>query len=106
MKDLNTVLTEVADNKGIVRFPFMENEEIRNLPIDTLNLDVRSFNGLKRNNIETIGDLIDKSHLINTFRNLGKKSCGKIMYALCCYQYSIITDKKKYLMKIVELNKK
>ena len=50
-----------------------------NIDITELNLGVRSFNCLKRANINTLGDLTEKSELeMMKIRNLGKKSLKEV----------------------------
>ena len=62
------------------------NQKVRTLdkmPIEELELSVRSFNCLKRANINTLGDLINKSEndMMNV-RNLGRKSLEEIKQKL------------------------
>lgn len=106
MKTLNAVLTKVAVN-GVVRYPFIETETIRNLSVTSLNLDTRSSNALQRNRITTIGELLDKIPEIGKIHGLGTKSKSKIMYELCVFNYASLDDKKKkeYIEKIIKLNK-
>ncbi|TWD98603.1 DNA-directed RNA polymerase alpha subunit [Neobacillus bataviensis] len=55
-------------------------KEILNLTIEDLDLSVRSFNSLKRNGINTIHDLANKSEEdIRKLRNLGQKSLKEII---------------------------
>lgn len=52
---------------------------VRDLPIDELELSVRAFNCLKRAEINTIGELTDKTEdELTCVRNLGKKSVDEI----------------------------
>ena len=56
-----------------------EIDKIRELPIDDLELSVRAFNCLKRAEINTIGELMDKTEdELTRVRNLGKKSVDEI----------------------------
>lgn len=105
MKTLNTVLTTVAVN-GVVRYPFIETEIIRNSSVTSLNLDTRSSNALQRNRITTIGELLDKIPEIGKIYGLGTKSKSKIMYELCAFNYASLDDKRKkeYLEKVIKLN--
>ncbi|MBT2655571.1 DNA-directed RNA polymerase subunit alpha [Bacillus sp. ISL-18] len=55
-------------------------KDILNLTIEDLDLSVRSFNSLKRNGINTIDDLANKSEEdIRKLRNLGQKSLKEII---------------------------
>ena len=52
---------------------------IRELPIDELELSVRAYNCLKRAEINTLGELMDKTEdELTRVRNLGKKSVDEI----------------------------
>ena len=54
-------------------------DAVRDLPIDELELSVRAFNCLKRAKINTIGELTDKTEdELTRVRNLGKKSVDEI----------------------------
>ena len=54
-------------------------DAVRDLPIDELELSVLSFNFLKRAEINTIGELTDKTEdELTRVRNLGKKSVDEI----------------------------
>lgn len=54
-------------------------DAVRDLPIDELKLSVRAFNCLKRAEINTIGELTDKTEdELTRVRNLGKKSVDEI----------------------------
>lgn len=50
-----------------------------NLPISTLNFSARTYNCLRRNHIDTIGELCALSdEKIMSFKHLGKKSFAEI----------------------------
>ena len=57
--------------------------KMADMPIEELELSVRSYNCLKRANINTIGELLLKSEeeMIKV-RNLGKKSLDEVMQKL------------------------
>ena len=62
----------------------MEKEEekkdkVLEMSIEELELSVRASNGLKRANINTVGDLIEKTREeMSKIRNLGQKSLEEI----------------------------
>jgi hypothetical protein len=57
-----------------------------NFPLAELELSVRSYNCLKRNGIETIGDLIAQSQdELSEIPNLGKKSIEEVVETLRTY---------------------
>lgn len=67
-----------------------KNEEVRNqtlsIPIENLDLTVRSYNCLKRHGIQTIQELTEKPRSeIEKIRNLGKKSLREINKKLLEY---------------------
>lgn len=56
---------------------------VDNLPIDSLDLSVRSHNALKREGVETIGQLKDMSvHDVHMIRNIGNISENEIITKL------------------------
>lgn len=49
-------------------------------PIDDLDFSVRAYNCLKRANVNTLGDLTEKTELeMMKIRNLGKKSLKEVI---------------------------
>ena len=57
----------------------MENK----IPIEILNLSVRSYNVLKRNKIDTVGQLMEfDEEKLSGMRNLGKSSIDEILNVL------------------------
>lgn len=76
-----TNLSELADTTGIMSAK-QEDSKLKKLEISIEDLDfsVRACNCLKRANINTLGDLVEKSELeMMKIRNLGKKSLKEIM---------------------------
>ena len=76
-----TNLSDISDMTGIMSAK-QEDSKIKKLetPIDDLDFSVRAYNCLKRANINTLGDLTEKSELeMMKIRNLGKKSLKEVM---------------------------
>jgi len=77
-------LTSDVENVEIISDK-QENERAKTLemPIEELDLSVRSFNCLKRAGINTVGDLVEKTdeEMIRV-RNLGKKSLEEVKQKL------------------------
>ena len=76
-----TELSDIADMTGIMSAK-QEDSKIKKLetPIEDLDFSVRAFNCLKRANINTLGDLTEKSELeMMKIRNLGKKSLKEVI---------------------------
>jgi len=79
-------LYDNADDIGDIMVEKSEDQKVRTLekmPIEELELSVRSFNCLKRANINTVENLINKSEndMMNV-RNLGRKSLEEIKVKL------------------------
>ncbi len=76
-----TNLSEIADITGIMSAK-QEDSKLKKLEtsIDDLDFSVRAYNCLKRANINTLGDLTEKTELeMMKIRNLGKKSLKEVM---------------------------
>ena len=76
-----TELSEIADVTGIMTAK-QEDSKLKKLEtsIDDLDFSVRAYNCLKRANINTLGDLTEKSELeMMKIRNLGKKSLKEVI---------------------------
>ena len=76
-----TNLSEITDITGIMNAK-QEDSKLKKLEtsIDDLDFSVRAYNCLKRANINTLGDLTEKSELeMMKIRNLGKKSLKEVM---------------------------
>ncbi|WP_054697863.1 DNA-directed RNA polymerase subunit alpha [Syntrophomonas palmitatica] len=77
------LFTEINDNFTQVEILVEKEEEKRDkileMSIEELELSVRASNGLKRANINTVGDLIEKTREeMSKIRNLGQKSLEEI----------------------------
>lgn len=76
-----TNLSEIADITGIMNAK-QEDSKLKKLEtsIDDLDFSVRAYNCLKRANINTLGDLTEKTELeMMKIRNLGKKSLKEVI---------------------------
>ena len=76
-----TNLSEIADVTGIMNAK-QEDSKLKKLEtsIDDLVFSVRAYNCLKRANINTLGDLTEKTETeMMKIRNLGKKSLKEVM---------------------------
>ena len=55
-------------------------EDVKNIPIDTIGLTVRSLNALRRAGVRTLGDMLSHTEeSLSQIRNLGKKSILEIL---------------------------
>lgn len=76
-----TNLSDIADTTGIMNAK-KEDSKLKKLetPIDDLDFSVRAYNCLKRANVNTLGDLTEKTELeMMKIRNLGKKSLKEVI---------------------------
>ena len=74
-------LSDISDMTGIMSAK-QEDSKLKKLEtsIDDLDFSVRAYNCLKRANINTLGDLTEKTELeMMKIRNLGKKSLKEVM---------------------------
>lgn len=79
-----------------------------NASIEDLALSVRSYNALRRANIITIGDLIERLNEggLKTVRNLGTKSFSEIQTKIMVYGFEQLSEKEKleFFYYLVENN--
>ena len=78
---LFTELSDTLDGRPIVVEPAPDNKNtVLDMTIEELDLSVRSFNCLKRANINTVADLISKTEAeMMKVRNLGRKSLEEVI---------------------------
>jgi len=82
-----TLFTDLSDTVGekltVVEKAETQRDKVLEMTIEELDLSVRSFNCLKRVNINTVEDLISKSEdeMIKV-RNLGRKSLEEVIHKL------------------------
>ncbi|HEX2032021.1 MAG TPA: DNA-directed RNA polymerase subunit alpha [Actinomycetota bacterium] len=82
LSELVNLFSELSETPGISLGP-AEGEEgadgDRSLPIEELQLSVRSYNCLKREGVNTVGDLVQKSEQeLVDIRNFGQKSIDEV----------------------------
>lgn len=84
-----------------------EMDKILNLPVKELELTVRSANCLEAAEIETLGDLVEKSEAeMLKYRNFGKKSLEEIRSLLQKFNLSLGMDVKSIREEIDKAKKK
>lgn len=100
-------LTILENNKLQKDNSILSQEEPRKIiPIENLGLSVRSFNCLKRNNINNTEDLLSLSQEdLSNFKNMGKLSLEEVnaaIHRLSTGAYNVIkTENKNYRKKTV-----
>jgi DNA-directed RNA polymerase subunit alpha len=82
LSGLINLFTELAEGEGLTPGPAVEEEDLtgdKAITVEELNLSVRSYNCLKREGINTVGDLIQKSEAeLMDIRNFGQKSIDEV----------------------------
>ena len=88
MGDKSTVVEKAPDDK----------DKMLEMTIEELDLSVRSFNCLKRANINTVEDLISKTEdEMMKVRNLGRKSLEEVINKLAMMGLSLADEQNNYL---------
>ena len=91
---LFTDLSENVNNSPVIKEPEKdESDMVLKMTIEELDLSVRSFNCLKRANINTVEDLVSKTQdeMIKV-RNLGRKSLEEVMQKLAALGLSLASE--------------
>ncbi len=92
-----TIFTDLSENIGsrstVVDKVEERRDKVLEMTIEELDLSVRSFNCLKRANINTVEDLISKTEdeMIKV-RNLGRKSLEEVVHKLAMLGLSLASD--------------
>jgi DNA-directed RNA polymerase subunit alpha len=92
-----TLFTDLSDTIGskstVVEKAETQRDKVLEMTIEELDLSVRSFNCLKRANINTVEDLISKTEdeMIKV-RNLGRKSLEEVIHKLNMMGLSLASD--------------
>lgn len=95
--DLFTDLSEtISKNSTVVEKAPTQRDKVLEMTIEELDLSVRSFNCLKRANINTVEDLISKTEdeMIKV-RNLGRKSLEEVVHKLAMMGLTLMSDDNK-----------
>ncbi|MCD8143453.1 MAG: DNA-directed RNA polymerase subunit alpha [Clostridiales bacterium] len=91
------LFTDLSDTVGsrstVVEKPEAAHDKVLEMTIEELDLSVRSFNCLKRANINTVEDLISKTEdEMMKVRNLGRKSLEEVMNKLAAMGLSLAKE--------------
>jgi DNA-directed RNA polymerase subunit alpha len=92
-----TLFTDLSETVGskttIIDKPETTKDKVLELTIEELDLSVRSFNCLKRANINTVADLISKTEDdMMKVRNLGRKSLEEVINKLAMMGLSLASE--------------
>ncbi len=94
-----TLFTDLSQSIGtdstVVEKKVTQRDKILEMTIEELDLSVRSFNCLKRANINTVEDLVSKTQeeMIKV-RNLGRKSLEEVMQKLAMMGLSLASEEE------------
>ena len=92
-----TLFTDLSETMGskstVVEKTEAQRDKVLEMTIEELDLSVRSFNCLKRANINTVEDLISKTEEeMMKVRNLGRKSLEEVINKLAMMGLSLASD--------------
>jgi DNA-directed RNA polymerase subunit alpha len=92
-----TLFTDLSDSAGsrsiVIEKTEAARDKVLEMTIEELDLSVRSFNCLKRANINTVEDLISKTEeeMIKV-RNLGRKSLEEVVHKLAMMGLTLLSE--------------
>ena len=90
-EDLATLAANGIKLKGkLIGFPVYH---VDGVPIEELCLSTRAFNALRRNQIATIGEILEID--VYKIRNMGSKSAREVKNAVLNYSYDRMTEKQR-----------
>ena len=92
-----TLFTDLSETMGskstVVEKAETQRDKVMEMTIDDMDLSVRSYNCLKRANINTVEDLISKTEEeMMKVRNLGRKSLEEVMAKLDSLGFTLTKD--------------
>ncbi len=95
--DLFALFTDLSETVGsrstVVEKPEAQRDKVLEMTIEELDLSVRSFNCLKRANINTVQDLTEKTEdEMMKVRNLGRKSLEEVINKLAMMGLSLKSE--------------
>ena len=96
-----TLFTDLSENVGskptVVEKAEAQRDKVLEMTIEELDLSVRSFNCLKRANINTVEDLISKTEdEMMKVRNLGRKSLEEVINKLAMMGLHLADEENNY----------
>ena len=104
---VNRVAYSVFGNTVNVSIPISKKD--MDTDISQLNLSVRAYNGLKRNGVSAIRDLVKiiETGELTSIRNLGRISISQIKTALMDYCYNQLDNNEKtaFFQNIINTNR-
>jgi len=87
-----TRISPVEEEVSLISIP----QELYNMPVEQLNLSVRTMNCLRRGGIATVGELVSKEERdLMALRNFGQKSKNEIKERLAELGLSLASDERE-----------
>ena len=84
-KSPTSIIKILSDKEAFIKSKKQKTlvEQYRNIPIEELDLSVRPYNCLKKENINTVGELLRyKKTQLQKIRNFGRKSGDEVSFKL------------------------
>ena len=99
-----TLFTDLSETMGsrstVVEKAETQRDKVMEMTIDDMDLSVRSYNCLKRANINTVEDLISKTEEeMMKVRNLGRKSLEEVINKLAMMGLSLASDESGNILR-------
>ena len=93
-KDLELVLSTQKGGTELnnIKFPLFFEEGFMERNIESFVTDQRGFNSLKRNNVGTIAEFVDKFDELGELRNVGVRTVRMLKQGFLQYWYSTLTQ--------------
>lgn len=104
--DLSIVIGAAKSGNGNLKLPFRISEATESKDIEILALSPRSNNSLKRNHIDTVGQIMERFDDLNSLRNVGAVSIKEIRRktAEFLYESMSVNNRKFFWRKFISLN--
>lgn len=92
-----------------MKIRFYKTPEIMSTTVDVLDIPLRAMNGLKRNGMFTLGNILERVSCtsdLTSLRSIGKESAVNIITAMADYCIGQMSDEEyeKYIIEMKEIN--
>ena len=106
LEDLELVIGAAKAGNGNLKLPFRISETTEKKDIDILILSPRSNNSLKRNHVDTIGQIVERFNDLGALRNIGTISVREIRRktAEFLYEAMSVNNRKAFWREFLTLN--
>lgn len=106
IEDLKVVIGAAKSGNGNLKLPFRLSEATESRDIEILALSQRSNNSLKRNHIDTIGQIMERFDDLSTLRNVGAVSIKEIRRKTADFLYESmsVNNRKAFWREFITLN--